>query len=71
MIYQELDALIASVRAVNPALTRFETSCFDGVYVSGDVTSEYLESVERTRSAGRQDGEQDPDEMNQLDLNAA
>ncbi len=40
VIYQDLDSLKAAVRAVNPKLTHFETSCFDGVYVTGDVTSE-------------------------------
>ncbi|HEY6721375.1 MAG TPA: amidophosphoribosyltransferase [Burkholderiales bacterium] len=70
VIYQDLDALKAAVRAVNPTLTQFETSCFDGVYITGDVTSEYLASVERQRDAGRQEGEEDS-ESNQLDLNAA
>ena len=70
VIYQDLDALKAAVREVNPKLTQFETSCFDGVYITGDVTNEYLASVERQRDAGRQDGE-DEAENNQLDLNAA
>jgi amidophosphoribosyltransferase len=68
VIYQDLDALKAAVRAVNPKLTQFETSCFDGVYITGDVTSEYLASVERQRDAGRQEGEEES-ESNQLDLN--
>jgi amidophosphoribosyltransferase len=69
VVYQDLDALKAAVRAVNPKLTQFETSCFDGVYITGDVTSEYLASVERQRDAGRQEiGEEA--ENNQLDLNA-
>jgi amidophosphoribosyltransferase len=70
VIYQDLDALKAAVRAVNPKLTQFETSCFDGVYITGDVTSEYLASVERQRDAGRQES-QEESESNQLDLNAA
>ncbi len=70
VIYQDLDALKAAVRAVNPKLTQFETSCFDGVYITGDVTSEYLASVEKQRDAGRQESEEES-ESNQLDLNAA
>jgi amidophosphoribosyltransferase len=70
VVYQDLDALKAAVRAVNPKLTQFETSCFDGVYITGDVTSEYLASVERQRDAGRQESEEES-ESNQLDLNAA
>jgi len=68
VIYQDLESLKAAVRAVNPKLTQFETSCFDGVYITGDVTSEYLASVERQRDAGRQEGEEES-ESSQLDLN--
>src|SRR5712671_1981048 len=70
VIYQDLDALKDAVRAVNPKLTQFETSCFDGVYITGDITSEYLASIERQRDPGRQESEEDA-ENNQLDLNAA
>jgi amidophosphoribosyltransferase len=38
VIYQDLDALISSVRSLNPSIQRFDCSCFDGVYVTGDVT---------------------------------
>jgi len=68
VIYQEMDALKQSVRAVNPKLTQFETSCFDGNYVTGDVTSEYLESVEKVRHPSRQDGEE---ETTSADVNMA
>jgi amidophosphoribosyltransferase len=70
MVYQDMDALVASVREANPKLKRFETSCFDGVYITGDVTSEYLASIEHSRDAGRQEADDDADN-NQLDLNAA
>ncbi len=50
VIYQDLSALIAAVRRVNPALTSFETSCFDGHYITGDITPEYLARVEARRS---------------------
>jgi amidophosphoribosyltransferase len=45
VIYQELDALVESVRALNPSIERFDCSCFDGVYVTGDVSQEYLDRV--------------------------
>jgi amidophosphoribosyltransferase len=67
LIYQDLEALKAAVRAVNPRLTRFETSCFDGNYITGDVTSDYLESIELRRDAARD--AIDGDEGAQLDLN--
>ena len=42
MIYQELPDLIEAVRACNPAIERFDCSCFDGIYITGDVSPEYL-----------------------------
>jgi amidophosphoribosyltransferase len=63
VIYQDLDALKAAILAGNPALVDFEASCFDGCYVTGDVTTEYLASVESQRDAGRQ--EESPDDADE------
>ena len=52
LIYQDLEALREDVRSVNPKITRFEDSCFSGVYVTGDVTQEYLDGVEAQRRDG-------------------
>ncbi|MEO8203482.1 MAG: amidophosphoribosyltransferase [Betaproteobacteria bacterium] len=67
LIYQDLDALKECVSRLNPRLTSFETSCFDGKYITGDVTSDYLHTIEVRRDAAR-DSEEDPDSA-QLDLN--
>ena len=67
LIYQDLEALKSAVRQVNPMLTRFETSCFDGNYITGDVTSDYLLAIETRRDAARDSG--DDAEGAQLDLN--
>ncbi|WP_349255653.1 amidophosphoribosyltransferase [Brevundimonas sp.] len=68
LIYQDLEALKEAVRRTNPKLTSFETSCFDGHYITGDITSDYLKSIETLRDAARDSGE---DEGAQLDLNLA
>ena len=52
LIYQDLDALIEDVRSVNPKVTNFEDSCFSGIYITGDVTQEYLDGVEAQRRDG-------------------
>ena len=66
LVYQDLDALIADVSSVNPSVTSFETSCFSGNYITGDVTQEYLDGVEAQRRDG---AEMPPDNVsNQLDL---
>ncbi|HQU62084.1 MAG TPA: amidophosphoribosyltransferase [Nitrosomonas sp.] len=49
LIFQDLDALTQAVSKANPALTRFETSCFNGNYITGTVTPEYLSTLEARR----------------------
>ncbi len=68
LIYQDLEALRTALRVVNPAVTQFETSCFDGHYVTGDVTPAYLEGVEKARGKAAR-VVQDDGEGGQLDLN--
>ena len=50
LIYQDLESLEASISALNPRLSTFDTSCFNGHYITGDVTAEYLNAVEARRS---------------------
>ncbi|MCO5100434.1 MAG: amidophosphoribosyltransferase [Burkholderiaceae bacterium] len=52
LIYQSVAAMEQSVTDVAPHLVEFESSCFDGHYVTGDVTAEYLDRIERERLAG-------------------
>ena len=66
LIYQDLDALIEDVRSVNPKVTSFEASCFSGIYITGDVTQEYLDGVEAQR---RDSNVQAELAATQLDLN--
>jgi hypothetical protein len=51
LIYQDIEDLKRAVRDCNPSLQRFEASCFDGVYITGDVTADYLDHVEAARSS--------------------
>jgi amidophosphoribosyltransferase len=70
VFYQDLASLIEDVRACNPAIRSFDCSCFDGNYITGDVSSDYLAGVE----ASRHDGETRPEtrlSSYQLDLGLA
>ncbi|RLJ62775.1 amidophosphoribosyltransferase [Sulfurisoma sediminicola] len=75
LIYQDLEALRQAVRTLNPSLTQFDTSCFDGRYITGDISAEYLDGVEQARGrkpkAGSDDGSDGGDggDGSQLDLN--
>ena len=51
LVYQDVAALKQAVRDINPALSDFDASCFDGKYITGDVTAQYLEELERARLA--------------------
>ena len=46
LIYQTLEDMKQSVRDVNPVFREFDASCFDGRYVTGDVTPAYLDELE-------------------------
>jgi amidophosphoribosyltransferase len=50
LVYQDLQDLIRSVRYDNGDIKDFDTSCFSGDYVTGDVTPEYLRQTEIIRS---------------------
>jgi amidophosphoribosyltransferase len=51
LVYQRVEDMKKAVSDINPRLRDFEASCFDGRYVTGDVTSEYLDRIERARLA--------------------
>ena len=50
LIYQDLYGLIRSVRHDNSTISEFDTSCFSGEYITGDVTEEYLSDLEARRN---------------------
>ncbi len=50
LIYQDLDALVRAVHHENAEIEVFDTSCFSGDYVTGDVSQTYLDELERERS---------------------
>jgi len=69
LVYQDLDALKASICELNPCMTSFDSSCFDGQYVTGDVTPEYLDAIERAREGKLASAVVDGGDSRQLDLN--
>ncbi|KAL1914255.1 uncharacterized protein VTP21DRAFT_9069 [Calcarisporiella thermophila] len=50
IIFQDLSDLIEACRKLNPSLKQFDCSVFDGNYVTGGVTMEYLTGLEQTRN---------------------
>jgi amidophosphoribosyltransferase len=57
LIYQDVDAMKRVVGKLNPRLDGFEASCFDGSYITGDVSPEDFRAIETQRRNARQDDE--------------
>ncbi|MFS1704522.1 amidophosphoribosyltransferase [Aestuariibacter sp. GS-14] len=50
LIFQDIKDLVEAVQQENPQIKRFETSVFDGNYITGDVDQSYLERIDIARS---------------------
>ena len=70
LIYQDIAAMKRVVGALNPAIDGFEASCFDGVYITGDVSAADFSAMAAQRKA---QGEEDEsgDDRSRLALQSA
>ncbi|WP_211467888.1 amidophosphoribosyltransferase [Collimonas silvisoli] len=57
LVYQDIDALKRSISDVNPLLKNFEASCFDGNYITGDISRDYLDRIEFARNNPKPESE--------------
>ena len=64
LIYQDVDAMKTAIGSLNTAIKGFDASCFDGVYVTGDVG---LADIARL-SAARVSGQEDEQDVSRLAL---
>ena len=69
LVYQDVDALKRSISDVNPILKTVEASCFDGIYVTGDISRDYLDRIESARNNPKPENEDAV--RSQLNLNLA
>ncbi len=65
LVYQDLAALKTAVRSAGSRLSEFEASCFDGKYITGDVTADYLSHLAHERDMLR--GEDDDGDAKPLE----
>jgi len=59
LIYQDVEAMKRVVGQLNPAIRGFEASCFDGQYITGDVSADDFAAIEAQRTEARGDDEDD------------
>jgi amidophosphoribosyltransferase len=60
LIYQDVEAMKRVVGALNPKLASFEASCFDGRYITGDVSDSDFALIEAQRRLQFDEDESDP-----------
>mgnify|MGYP000897828828 FL=1 len=58
LIYQDVEGMKKAIGALNTRLAGFEASCFDGVYVTGDITADDIARLNAGRH-GVDAGEED------------
>lgn len=52
LIYQDVDGMKKAIGSLSTKLAGFDASCFDGVYVTGDITSEDIVRLNENRRSG-------------------
>jgi amidophosphoribosyltransferase len=70
LFYQELDDLIEAVRKKVPKIKEFDTSVFNGEYVTGDIDESYLQHIESLRNDKSRSGSNADNEVIELHNNA-
>ena len=55
LIYQDVDAMKKAIGSLNPAISGFDASCFDGVYVTGDINSADIQRLNAARVGGQEE----------------
>ena len=58
LIYQDVDAMKKAIGSLNAAIAGFDASCFDGVYVTGDITADGIAQLNEGRNGG-DEGDED------------
>jgi amidophosphoribosyltransferase len=69
LIYQDVDAMKKVVMTLNPKLAGFEASCFDGHYVTGDVSIADFDAMATQRKS--QGDEEENNDRTRLALQSA
>jgi amidophosphoribosyltransferase len=57
LIYQDVDGMKKAIGSLNSRITGFDASCFDGIYVTGDITSDDISRLNASRVGGEENQE--------------
>jgi amidophosphoribosyltransferase len=59
LIYQDVEGMKRAIGSLGSGLDGFDASCFDGVYVTGDVTPESIARMNEQRVDGDEEAQED------------
>jgi amidophosphoribosyltransferase len=68
LIFQDLKDLVKAVSVQNPAITKFETSVFNGEYVTKDIDQDYLDYLNTLRSEDAKEIREQKEEIANLEM---
>ncbi|KAF1049494.1 amidophosphoribosyltransferase [Xylophilus sp.] len=57
LIYQDVEGMKKAIHSLNPSLAGFDASCFDGVYVTGDIDADRIAAINEGRASVTEDSE--------------
>jgi len=57
LIYQDVEGMKKAIGSLNAKITGFDASCFDGIYVTGDITSDDISRLNENRVGGEESQE--------------
>jgi amidophosphoribosyltransferase len=52
-----VDGMKKAIGSLNSRITGFDASCFDGIYVTGDITSDDISRLNASRLGGEENQE--------------
>jgi amidophosphoribosyltransferase len=59
LIYQDVDGMKRAIGSLNTAISGFDASCFDGVYVTGDISEGDIVRLNERRVGGSEENQED------------
>ena len=59
LIYQDVEGMKRAIGSLNSKLDGFDASCFDGIYITGDITPESIAKMNEQRGTAGEEGDVD------------
>jgi amidophosphoribosyltransferase len=59
LIYQDVEGMKRAIGSLSKKINGFDASCFDGVYITGDITVETIAKMNAQRVDSGEDGDVD------------